>query len=203
MTGLDRSGPESGAELTPAEAIDARYGSSAVRSFRAELEAMTPSQTIGPLYGFSLMFGGSDRTVAADDPDAVTIEGSVIDGAGNPLCYPNAMIEVWEGDQFARTRSDRDGRYRATLRRPTAQKLPDGESLAPHFNVIVFGPGILKPLHTRVFFPDEAEANSADPILQLVPQDRRDRLVAAEGDGATLRFDIYLQGPQETVFFDF
>ena len=66
----------------------------------------------------------------------------------------------------------------------------------------LFSRGLLKQAQTRLYFPDEAAANAADPVLTAVPADRRPTLIARQ-DGADLVFDIHLQGDQETVFFDF
>ena len=71
---------------------------------------------------------------------------------------------------------------------------------APHLNVTVFARGLLRHLVTRMYFPDEPAANSADPVLKVVEPKRRSTLVARE-DGGVLRFDIHLQGERETVFF--
>ena len=60
-----------------------------------------------------------------------------------------------------------------------------------------------KHLHTRVYFAGEP-ANVEDPVLALVPEERRGTLLAqpVEGEPGTWRFDIRLQGDGETVFFD-
>ena len=162
-----------------------------------EDETTSPSQTIGPLYGFALMFPGSE--VAADPAAAgsVRIRGTVYDGAGEPLSYPECMLELWVGDQFARTRTDPDGGFTAVLAKPEA---PAGQ--APHVNVTAFARGLLKQAQTRLYFPDEESANTADPVLAAVPADRRQSLIARQ-EGGDLVFDIHLQGDQETVFFDF
>jgi protocatechuate 3,4-dioxygenase alpha subunit len=67
--------------------------------------------------------------------------------------------------------------------------------------VAVFARGLLKQLVTRVYFPDEPEANESDPVLSSVEAGRREALVARAEDGG-LRFDIHLQGDRETPFFD-
>jgi protocatechuate 3,4-dioxygenase alpha subunit len=113
------------------------------------------------------------------------------------------MVEVWEGEQFARTRTDPQGEFRAVLRKPEKQHLPDGEPLAPYFHVTVFAQGLLKQAQTRLYFPDEAQANAADPVLQAVPAERRSTLVARRAEGGDLVFDVAMQGPSETVFFGF
>jgi protocatechuate 3,4-dioxygenase, alpha subunit len=162
----------------------------------------SPSQTMGPLYGFALMFDGCEQAVAPDSPGAVRLEGEIIDGDGVPLAWPEGYIEVWEGEQWARGRTDETGRYSVVVRKPGPSSTPDGETLAPHLNVAVFARGLLKQVLTRVYFPDEAEANAADPILELVPAEDRELLVAVP-EGDVLRFDIRLQGPSETPFFAF
>ena len=66
-------------------------------------ESLSPSQTIGPLYGFCLLFPGSENTVDPSAPEAVRISGGVYDGKGAPVEYPECLVEVWEGEQYART----------------------------------------------------------------------------------------------------
>ena len=164
---------------------------------REDAETTSPSQTIGPLYGFSLMWPGSEQAADPGQPGTVRIRGRVFDGAGAVVAYPELMLELWAGDQFARTRTDPDGAFSAVLAKPAA---PAGQ--APHVNVTLFSRGLLKQAQTRMYFPDEAAANAADPVLKAVPADRRPTLIARQ-DGANLVFDIHLQGDQETVFFDF
>ena len=160
----------------------------------------SPSQTSGPLWGFALMFEGSENAVDPSSPGAIRLEGRVFDGDG-PLAYPDCLLELWAGEQFARSRTDEDGRFLFVIRKPEPTSTPDGVEHAPHLNVNVFARGLLKQAQTRLYFPDEAEANATDPVLELVPEEDRHTLIAREEDGA-LRFDIHLQGEQETVFFD-
>ena len=165
-------------------------------------EIPSPSQTIGPLYGFALMFDGSHEAVPPDSPGAVAIEGLIIDGDGVPLSWPEGFIEIWEGEQWARARTDEDGRYSVVVRKPEATPTPDGAVAAPHLNAAVFARGLLKQVLTRVYFPDETAANAEDPILQLVPEEDRNLLIARR-EGEALCFDIRLQGESETPFFAF
>lgn len=165
-------------------------------------EVTSPSQTIGPLYG-TLMFEGCETAAADDDPNRVTVRGRILDGAGNPIPRPAVMVEVWEGDQYARTRTDENGEYVAVLRKPEKQQLPGGEPLAPYFHVSVFAQGLLKQANTRMYFPGEEQANAADPVLNLVDPDRRSLLVAQQSGNGELTFDVHMQGPSETVFFDY
>ena len=153
-------------------------------------ENASPSQTSGPLFGFSLLYDGSD---GAAERDAVGLEGMVLDGDGERLPY-EALIELWQGDQFVRVRTDAEGRYVAYVVKP------DCHPQAPHLNVTVFARGLLKQVQTRMYFPDEEDANARDPVMELVPAERRATLVARP-NGAGLRFDVHLQGPDETVFF--
>jgi protocatechuate 3,4-dioxygenase alpha subunit len=156
---------------------------------------------MGPLYGYALMFEGSHEAVAPDSPGAVRIEGLILDGDGVPLAWPEGYIEVWEGEQMARGRTDDTGRYSVVVRKPAPTATPDGE-LAPHLNVAVFARGLLKQVVTRIYFPDEEAANAADRVLELVPPEDRELLVAVP-EGDVLRFDIHLQGERETPFFAF
>ena len=168
--------------------------------------AQSPSQTIGPMYGFALYESGMEHAVDPGTPGAVTIEGFLLDGDGEPIAYPDAMIEVWQGEQFARSRTDPFGTWRVHVRKPTAAempRLPDGEPQAPHLNVTIWARGLMKQAVTRVYFPDEGDANAADPVLALVDPQRRFLLVGQEQAAGVLRFDIHVQGEHEAVFFDF
>ncbi len=151
----------------------------------------TPSQTVGPFFGFALPFPDGER--ADPGEGALRVEGQLLDGAGEPVS--DGLIEVLAPDQFARCRTDPEGAFHVWVRKPAAE----GDQ-APHLDVIVFARGLLKHLVTRLYFPDEPEANAADPVLQAVEPTRRHTLVARAEPGA-LRFDIHLQGPEETVFF--
>ena len=157
-------------------------------------ETPTPSQTAGPFFGFALPFPDDRCAVAPDAPGAVRIEGQLLDGAGEPV--PDGLLEASQGDQFARSGTDAEGMFHFVVRKPASG--PDG--LAPHLNVMVFARGVLRHLTTRLYFPDEAAANAADPVLRLVDEDRRRTLVARD-DGGVLHWDVRLQGEEETVFF--
>jgi protocatechuate 3,4-dioxygenase alpha subunit len=107
---------------------------------------------------------------------------------------------------FGRCPTDGDGRYRIITLRPGALPGPDGRTEAPHLDVSVFARGLLDRVVTRIYFPDEAAANAADPVLAAITaDDRRATLIAVAEPGAgpgTFRFDIRLQGGRETVFLD-
>jgi protocatechuate 3,4-dioxygenase alpha subunit len=188
---------------------------------------ITPSQTVGPFFHFSLTPTEYDfRGIAGDNlvtPDAIgapiRIAGRLIDGAGSPVS--DAMIEIWQADGagryagseprantsfkgFGRAATGKDGAFGFTTVKPGAVPGPDGRLQAPHINVGVFARGMLKRLFTRIYFEGEP-GNASDAILALVPAERRATLLARNdgiGDGLPLFvFDIRLQGDGETVFF--
>jgi protocatechuate 3,4-dioxygenase, alpha subunit len=193
------------------------------------MPGITPSATVGPFFLFGLVpstLGGTD--IITNDlvtPDAVgtriRIEGRVLDGDGAVL--PDALVEIWQADGqgryaqrtrdgarpntafkgFGRSATDNDGRYVFDTVKPGAVAGPNGTAQAPHVNVTVFARGMLMHVITRIYFADEA-ANGADPILALVPAERRGTLIAAREPGTLplYRFDIRLQGEGETVFFE-
>jgi protocatechuate 3,4-dioxygenase alpha subunit len=126
----------------------------------------------------------------------------VLDGAGDPV--PDAMVEIWQADEtgayrgdwgWGRCGTDDDGRFAFTTVKPGSV-----EGQAPHLEMLVFARGLLKQVLTRVYFADEAEANEADSVLSLVDADDRATLIAAHEDGG-YRFDVRLQGDDQTVFF--
>ncbi|HET7339567.1 MAG TPA: protocatechuate 3,4-dioxygenase subunit alpha [Candidatus Dormibacteraeota bacterium] len=153
----------------------------------------TPSQTVGPFFGFALPF--EHDYDAGEGEQALRIEGRLTDGQGQSV--PDGLIEVWSGDQFARCRTDEEGAFRFVISRP--QRRP-GDGDAPHLDVAVFARGLLRHLVTRMYLPDESASNAQDRVLRSVDENRRSSLIA-ERDGQILRFDIRLQGEKETVFF--
>lgn len=153
----------------------------------------TPSQTVGPFFRFGLEWMQHHAIAAPGGPGASEISGAVYDGTG--LAVPDAMLEFWSAPHFQRCMTANDGSYRLVVPRPD----PIGDQ-APHVDVSVFARGLLQRLVTRIYFPDEEAANASDPVLALVPPQRRRTLVAT-GTGGRFRFDVHLQGPQETVFF--
>lgn len=133
----------------------------------------TPSQTVGPFFGVGLgpVDGGGD----------VRIEGQVLDGNGEPVS--DALLEVSHGEHFARCRTDEEGAFSFTT------------AAAPFLNVTVFARGLLRHLNTRIYFPGHEHE-----MPEEVPAERR-RTLVARPDGDVLRFDVRLQGREETVFF--
>jgi protocatechuate 3,4-dioxygenase alpha subunit len=183
----------------------------------AEPLGLTPSQTIGPFHSIELPVPGGGHVVPAATEGAVRIAGRVIDGNGEPV--GDALLEMWQADSsgryhhdeaagpvgatpgFGRVATAADGSYELWTVKPGPVPGPDGTTQAPHILVSVFARGLLDHLVTRIYFPDEDEANADDPVLALVsdPAARSTLVAAADGDG--LRFDIHLQGERETVFF--
>jgi protocatechuate 3,4-dioxygenase alpha subunit len=190
----------------------------------------TPSQTVGPFFAFGLtapQYGYPHDAIASGDlADAsvpggrIEILGQVLDGAGVPVV--DAMIEIWQADSEGRYAHPADGRpsnqnFRGfgrfgtgtaednTFRFRTIKPgSVDGEQ-APHINVIVFMRGMLTHAYTRIYFSDEEVVNARDPVLLSVPEDRRATLIArrdAISANPLYRFDIHMQGDDETVFFD-
>ncbi|MGH7763762.1 MAG: protocatechuate 3,4-dioxygenase subunit alpha [Candidatus Dormibacteraceae bacterium] len=156
----------------------------------------TPSQTIGPFFGFATPFSNDSSAVPEGEIGAMRIEGQLLDGSGEPVS--DGLVEVWGEHQFARCRTDEEGAFHFTVTKPSSGHQAEGD--APHLDVIVFARGLLRHLVTRMYFPDEETANATDRVLAAIDPIRRETLIVkAEGD--MLRFDIHLQGDSETVFF--
>jgi protocatechuate 3,4-dioxygenase alpha subunit len=155
----------------------------------------TPSQTVGPYYAIGLSRQPQNELADRSDPACVQLIGQLVDGQGAPI--NDGMIELWDaaGRRWARCGTDADGRFSFTVTKP--EPLP---SQAPRFDVFVFARGLLRHELTRIYFPDEAEANAADPVFSALDEGARSTLVAEHEDGA-LRFDIRMQGDRQTVFF--
>jgi protocatechuate 3,4-dioxygenase alpha subunit len=182
---------------------------------------LTPSQTVGPYFAIGLPWPEGPHVVAEGTPGAFTITGTVYDGAGQPV--PDHLIEIWQADPegrfadlhehggpseldgfrgFARYGVEAgDGTFEIVTVKPGRVPEAGGRLQAPHIDVSLFARGMLNRVVTRIYFADEEQANAEDPILAQVPADRRATLVAAPHDGG-YRFDIRIQGPGETVFFD-
>ncbi len=124
-----------------------------------------------------------------------TLSGSVRDGAGAPVT--DAVLEFWQPGErgFTRALTDVKGHYAITTVKPGGVG-PE----APHISISIFARGLQQRLVTHVYFADEAAANAADPVLAAIDPARRSRLLAEPApDG--YRFDIVLQGEEETPFF--
>jgi protocatechuate 3,4-dioxygenase alpha subunit len=155
---------------------------------------LTPSQTVGPFFAIGLGPTIGTHVVAEGSPGAVRISGQVLDGDGQPV--RDALVETWQPEGVARSATDDEGQFAVVAVKPVG-----AATGAPHIDVSVFARGLLTRLVTRLYFPDEGAANATDAVLQSLTPEERATLVAV-ADGAGLRFDIHLQGPRETVFFD-
>ena len=192
---------------------------------------ITPSQTVGPFFKYGLTSNGEYEwndafTSSLLTPDVtgdrIRIEGKVLDGDG--VAVPDCMLEIWQADAqgrfadpqdkralpnasfrgFGRCGTDKEGNYAFDTIKPGVVPDTNGKPQAPHILVAVFARGMLRHLYTRIYFGDDA-ANAADPVLALVPADRRATLIADRYTGAgnaVYNLDVYLRGDKETAFFD-
>jgi protocatechuate 3,4-dioxygenase alpha subunit len=184
----------------------------------------TPSNTVGPFFHIGLTALNIADLAGPDVPgERVTIRGYVLDGDGMPV--DDAVIETWQANAqgtyahpedtqetpltpgfkgFGRVPTGDDGAFCLTTIKPGGVPGPAGTMQAPHLVVMVFMRGLLKHLLTRIYFPEEP-GNAGDPVLQRVPPERRATLIArpVAGHEGLLQWNVILQGPEETVFFDY
>jgi len=183
----------------------------------------TPSQTVGPFFQIELTTDEHCvRCIAGPNAkgERAWITFHVLDGDG--LAVDDAMLEIWQADSqgkynhpddpqpgtpdkgwigFGRLATAEDGSCVLETMKPGCVR--HNSIQAPHLTVAVFARGMLKQLYTRLYFAEDP-ANEGDPVLSLVPRDRRDTLMAKPDSAhpGHWRFDVRLQGEQETVFFD-
>jgi protocatechuate 3,4-dioxygenase alpha subunit len=180
----------------------------------------TSSQTVGPFFHFAI---ATDRTLGvmagpAVPGERVRLQLRVLDGDGAPV--PDALVELYQADAggkyvpagerrevggftgFGRLATDADGICAFDTVRPGPVSTAEGVQ-APHINVCLLGRGLLRQVYSRIYFEGDA-GHDADPILALVPAERRRTLLASPApDAADLwTITIRLQGEGETVFFD-
>ena len=173
-----------------------------------ELLGLTPSQTAGPYLAIGLLRNLVPGVlVDAADPRAIRIRGHLLDGAGEGV--PDGMVEIWHADEngrygdsgvFGRCGTADEGRFEFVTVKPGRVPWTDGGLQAPHIAVGIFARGLLKRVVTRLYFPDETDANAVDPVLSRLAPEQRETLVAASDDGGR-RLDIRLQGAAQTTFF--
>ncbi|RWC01414.1 protocatechuate 3,4-dioxygenase subunit alpha [Mesorhizobium sp.] len=153
--------------------------------------------------------------------ERIRVNIRVIDGAGSPL--NDALVEIWQADAAgiynspSDLRGSADPNFTGWGRLPTDMttgeclfetikpgRVPffDGRKMAPHLTVWIVARGINIGLHTRMYFGDEETANAEDPVLMRIEQKERVSTLVAPRDGDIYKFDIHLQGINETVFFD-
>jgi protocatechuate 3,4-dioxygenase alpha subunit len=184
----------------------------------------TPSQTVGPFFHLGCTDNDSvgSLVTATSKGERIRLICRVLDGNGAPV--PDAMIEIWQANAagrynhpddtqektldpgfsgFGRLSSDADGACTFETIKPGCVAGTNGKEQSPHINVSVFARGVLKRLATRTYFAGDP-SNAEDGVLALAPQERRNTLMAQPDAGNTneWRFDIYLCGENETVFFD-
>ena len=187
---------------------------------------ITASQTVGPFLKIGLVREGQEFVVPKNTNGALKVQGRVYDGEGKPV--PDAMIEIWQAnvhgkynhpedlsdvelvkdfDGFGRSCTDEGGCFFFVTVKPGRVAGRGNTLQAPHLAVNVFARGMLKQQVTRIYFSDEKQTNSEDPVLNSIEDERvRGTLIASrEGDEDGLplyTFDIFLQGENETAFFD-
>jgi protocatechuate 3,4-dioxygenase, alpha subunit len=182
-------------------------------------EGPTPSQTVGPFFHYALPYDAGPRLTGADRAGAIALSGRVIDGEGAPIT--DAMVEIWQADEqgrfesvgvhgevaaggfrnFGRCGTTADGGYQFRTVKPGVVPTVKGTAQAPYIAMAVFARGLLRQVVTRVYFDDEPTANASDPLLSAVAPERRATLIATGVDGG-YRFDVRVQGVDETVFLD-
>jgi protocatechuate 3,4-dioxygenase alpha subunit len=183
---------------------------------------MSASQTVGPFFSIGLEhLNRADLTIPGIPGTVITIRGQILDGDRKPV--PDAVVEIWQADSegkfsetrceagrhalvlftgFARIPTDAAGRFELRTIKPGCVRDGAAEMQAPHIAVFVFMRGLLKPLYTRIYFSDEV-ANDADPVLRLVPAERKSTLIASKEQGSdSYQWNVMLQGENETVFFE-
>ena len=182
----------------------------------------TSSQTVGPYLHIGLTWLVTDNLVGPGvTGDPVTIEGRITDVDARPV--DDALVEIWQANAhgrydhpedtrnlpleagfkgFGRMATDASGGFRFTTIKPGRVPAADDSMQAPHINVTIFMRGMLKQLHTRIYFPDDP-ANASDPVLASVPAERRGTLIAKPRGNGMLRWNVVLQGEGETVFFEY
>jgi len=176
----------------------------------------TPSQTAGPYLALGMAPLERRELVPPGTPGAVTIEGRLLDGAGTPV--PDGVVELWQPDAegwppdssspgaepapwdgFGRCLTDAQGRFTFSTARPGPVTRRSGTAQAPHLDMLVFARGLTRWVLTRMYFPGDPR-NGEDPVLGSLSDARRRTLVAVATE-AGYRFEIHLQGDDETVFF--
>ncbi|MBV9644362.1 MAG: protocatechuate 3,4-dioxygenase subunit alpha [Verrucomicrobia bacterium] len=181
----------------------------------------TPYQTVGPYFKIGLeALYRTDLTSPNTPGQIIEIEGNVIDADGVPV--PDSVLEFWQADAdgrypgqpqrkpfedsfvgFGRVPTDEQGRFGLRTIKPGAVQADAGVRQAPHILVSVFMRGLHHRLVTRIYFSDEA-GNKDDPVLCSVEERRRNSLVARVDPSQPGRYEwnVFLQGDNETVFFD-
>lgn len=174
----------------------------------------TPSQTVGPFFGYALPYPGGPQLVR---DGGITVHGTVLDGEGAPI--PDALLEWWQPDEdgtipqrdgsrardlghftgFGRAAVDAGGHYEFRTVLPGAV----APSTTPWALVTVFARGLLHHLFTRAYLIAADAPVPQDALLDRIDPERRETLLARSDGPSSYRFDIRLQGEGETVFLDY
>ncbi|MGW2791699.1 protocatechuate 3,4-dioxygenase subunit alpha [Streptomyces sp. NPDC001251] len=179
----------------------------------------TPTQTVGPFYGYALPFPGGGEVAPSGDATAITVHGYVYDGAGEPV--PDALLEFWQAAPdgslaprpgswrrdpasgaflardgldftgFGRVPTGADGHW-------TLRTLPPPPT-APYLSICLFARGLSGHLFTRAY----VEGLGGERELKELAGDRAETLLARREGAGVFRFDVRLQGEGETVFLSF
>ncbi len=189
---------------------------------------LTASQTVGPFFHDAMMRADARCDVLVSDTTEgkrIRVEGRVLDGDGAGV--PDAVLEIWQANHhgrynhpsdtrdlpldpkftgYGRIATQSDGKFCFTTIKPGAVPFDRRRMQAPHISVAVLGRGLLNHLYTRFYFEEET-LTASDPVLQRIPPDRRQTLIARRmsnepGREAVYKIDIILQGTGETVFFE-
>ena len=177
----------------------------------------TPGQTIGPFYGYALTFEKDNELASQANPNSVRLHGVITDGNGEVI--PDALLEIWQADEhgkvvsrdgslvrdgytftgWGRVAVDNVGHYTFTTVNPG----PTEAGKAPFIMLTVFARGLLNRLFTRIYLPEDTQALANDPLLASLSEAERSTLIATREQDGSLRFDIRLQGENETVFLSY
>lgn len=177
----------------------------------------TPSQTVGPYYGIGLPFKDDNLLVPMGRSDSLLLWGYVFDGNGEPVI--DAHLEIWQADSsgqvsrsegsirrdgtftgYGRTTTDETGRYWFNTTTPGSVVSPRAGSSAAFISMGVFARGLLDRLMTRIYV--RSPELEKDSLLQKLEPNRAQTLIGNFMQDGSLRFDIHLQGENETVFLN-
>jgi protocatechuate 3,4-dioxygenase, alpha subunit len=167
------------------------------------MPARSPSQTVGPYYAIALPWKNGGHVTGCSG-ERIVLEGRVLDGAGQPV--PDALVETWQAPDrdakpapdgkphgFGRVSADATGHFRIETAMP--------RGAVPYLDVTILARGLLKHLHTRVYFADEARVRADAAVAPLASSPRLATLIARRSAAGEYRWDVRLQGEGETVFF--
>ncbi len=178
------------------------------------------SQTVGPFFRIGLIYSQAQSNLVNENTsgERITLTGVVLDGDGQPI--PDALLEIWQPDArgifnhpldplhdqadphfrgFGRAENRNAGKYEFKTIKPGSR-----DGMPPYINVHIFARGMLVQAMTRIYFSDEPD-NERDPVLNAVESARRHTLIATREESSgqpVYRFDIRMQGEDETVFFN-